>query len=256
MKEYLSVGEMSKLFNLNKQTLQYYDKEGIFCPEYRDPKNQYRMYRFDQVYGLALICYLRKIGFSIVQIKNYQNLHNSDAAMQELKAQSKLLQQHCQHLLEMDHVLQRKLHYIERTLHGMQLEEAEIRTFPKRKYIPLGKEPRIYNNDVFYFYPTIAFLHKDAQQEKTEISFGAYLAQEDAVPVRYIDNIGDIDSGRYLCASFKGPHDATILFADKLRKCYPTLELSPDSVNFNIIDQFIESEKEKYITQIQIRILE
>ena len=71
MKEFLSVGEMSRMFNLNKQTLQYYDKEGIFRPEYRNPENNYRLYRFDQVYGLALICYLRKIGFSIAQIKNY-----------------------------------------------------------------------------------------------------------------------------------------------------------------------------------------
>ena len=64
MREYLNVGQMSALFHLNKQTLQYYDREKIFSPAYRNPENNYRMYRFDQVYGLALICYLRKLGFS------------------------------------------------------------------------------------------------------------------------------------------------------------------------------------------------
>ena len=54
MREYLNVGQMSALFHLNKQTLQYYDREKIFSPAYRNPENNYRMYRFDQVYGLAL----------------------------------------------------------------------------------------------------------------------------------------------------------------------------------------------------------
>lgn len=63
MREYLNVGQMSALFHLNKQTLQYYDREKIFSPAYRNPENNYRMYRFDQVYVLALICYLRKLAF-------------------------------------------------------------------------------------------------------------------------------------------------------------------------------------------------
>ena len=47
MREYLNVGQMSALFHLNKQTLQYYDREKIFSPAYRNPENNYRMYRFD-----------------------------------------------------------------------------------------------------------------------------------------------------------------------------------------------------------------
>lgn len=31
-KEYLTVGELSKIMNVTVRTLQYYDKEGILCP--------------------------------------------------------------------------------------------------------------------------------------------------------------------------------------------------------------------------------
>ena len=49
-KEYLNVNELATLFGLNVQTLHYYDKIGILKPSYRDPKNGYRKYRFDQTY--------------------------------------------------------------------------------------------------------------------------------------------------------------------------------------------------------------
>ena len=55
-KEYLNVNELATLFGLNVQTLHYYDKIGILKPSYRDPKNGYRKYRFDQTYKLAAIC--------------------------------------------------------------------------------------------------------------------------------------------------------------------------------------------------------
>ena len=128
MREYLNVGQMSALFHLNKQTLQYYDREKIFSPAYRNPENNYRMYRFDQVYGLALICYLRKLGFSIAQVKKYLDLHDRSSAIQELKMQSALLQQHCQKMLAMDEVLQRKLQYVEQQLEQSAVPENEAQT--------------------------------------------------------------------------------------------------------------------------------
>lgn len=254
MQEYLSVGEMSRLFNLNKQTLQYYDKEKIFCPEYRNPENQYRMYRFDQVYGLALICYLRKIGFSIAQIKNYLGLHDSKSAIRELKKQSGLLQNQYQQLLSMDHVLQRKLNYVEERMQTLEIDKPEIRTYPRRKFIPLGEEPTIYNNEVFYFYPTIAFVH-GGDPARAALSFGAYLEPDDTIPVQFIDAIGNIEGGRFLCSSFKGAYEDVIRYSDTLRQSHPALKLSGNSFHFNIIDQFIETDKNEYITEIQIPIL-
>ena len=138
MREYLNVGQMSALFHLNKQTLQYYDREKIFSPAYRNPENNYRMYRFDQVYGLALICYLRKLGFSIAQVKKYLDLHDRSSAIQELKMQSALLQQQCQKMLAMDEVLQRKLQYVEQQLELPRIWACR----PRRKRSRRRKRPR------------------------------------------------------------------------------------------------------------------
>ena len=66
-KEYLNVNELATLFGLNVQTLHYYDKIGILKPSYRDPKNGYRKYRFDQTYKLASIRYMRNWGIPLRQ---------------------------------------------------------------------------------------------------------------------------------------------------------------------------------------------
>ena len=44
MKNLFSIGELSKLQNLSRQTLIFYDKIGLFCPAYVDPENGYRYY--------------------------------------------------------------------------------------------------------------------------------------------------------------------------------------------------------------------
>ena len=37
-----TVGELAKLGGLSKQTLIFYDREGVFRPSYVDPANGYR----------------------------------------------------------------------------------------------------------------------------------------------------------------------------------------------------------------------
>lgn len=255
MKEYLSVGEISALFHLNKQTLQYYDKERLFCPESRDPENGYRRYRFDQVYGLAMICYLRKLGFSIAQIKNYLNTPDKMDAIAQLKEQSEQLKEQYRQLLSMDNVLQRKLQFVEQRLETMELERPEIRQYKERRYIALGGEQTLYYNEAFYFYPTIAIVQFDAGTGEPRTSFGAYLEPGTMICEKFIDNVGRIPAQAFLCACFKGPYDATIEYGKRMRAQYAHLNLAPYFYDFNVIDQFIETDKREYITEIQIPIL-
>ena len=44
-----TVGEMAKLSNISKQTLIFYDRKGVFSPNYVDPDNGYRYYSADQL---------------------------------------------------------------------------------------------------------------------------------------------------------------------------------------------------------------
>ena len=65
MKEFFTIGEISKLFNINKKTLRYYDEIDLFKPSYVDEHNKYRYYSIDQFECLETIQYLKELGLTL-----------------------------------------------------------------------------------------------------------------------------------------------------------------------------------------------
>ncbi|MFF2885152.1 MerR family transcriptional regulator [Bacillus toyonensis] len=80
MNEHFSIGETAKLNNISIQTLRYYDKLGIFKPDYTDPNNGYRYYRISQFFYLDIIKYLKSIQTPLEEIK--QIILNNPRGMQ------------------------------------------------------------------------------------------------------------------------------------------------------------------------------
>ncbi|SHJ85596.1 DNA-binding transcriptional regulator, MerR family [Dethiosulfatibacter aminovorans DSM 17477] len=66
-----SIGEMSNLFGISKQTLRHYDKIGLFEPLYINEKTGYRYYELNQFYILLHIQELKQAGISLARIKEY-----------------------------------------------------------------------------------------------------------------------------------------------------------------------------------------
>ena len=71
MKNMFSAGELAEYQNISKQTLLYYDKIGLFRPSFVDPKNGYRYYSVEQLDYLDTILIMKKIGFSLNEIKHH-----------------------------------------------------------------------------------------------------------------------------------------------------------------------------------------
>ncbi len=65
----LKIGELSKICNVSTQTLRYYDREAILCPEEVDKSNGYRYYSLKQVEVLNRIMKLKELGFGLSEIK-------------------------------------------------------------------------------------------------------------------------------------------------------------------------------------------
>lgn len=64
------VSEFAKLFQINTSLLRYYDKEGIFSPEYRDPKTGYRYYTARQIHLFSSLISARNMGYPLDELKN------------------------------------------------------------------------------------------------------------------------------------------------------------------------------------------
>lgn len=53
MKEFLTIGELADIFNMDVQLLRHYDAKGLLVPQVRNSENNRRFYHFDQVYPLG-----------------------------------------------------------------------------------------------------------------------------------------------------------------------------------------------------------
>lgn len=63
----LKTGELSKVFEIDRTSLNHYVKMGLLDPEVSE--NQYHRYSFEDVIALSYIRYYRGLGFSMNQIK-------------------------------------------------------------------------------------------------------------------------------------------------------------------------------------------
>ena len=251
MKKYLSVGELAHTFGLDVQTLHYYDSIGLFQPEIRDEKTRYRKYRFDQIYQLASIRYLRKMGYSLDNIQAYLDSRNPENSLDLLGKRSEELQRQWAQLMRINEAIERKIQFVNDERSHLALQDVVVQRFPTRSYIPIGSEEILYLEDSFYFYPTIAFYEGDLKY------FGAYLYEPaDAVaahrPLSESIGVSIIPEGLYLVGYHQGPYETLPQTIQAMRESHHELTLGKRVVSFNIIDQFLERNRASYITQIQI----
>ena len=81
-----TIGEVSKLFDINIKTLRYYDEINLFKPQEIDLFSGYRYYSKEQIEDLMVILNLKDVGFSLEEIKKYKNNY-SDELMLKKKAE-------------------------------------------------------------------------------------------------------------------------------------------------------------------------
>ena len=256
-KEYYSIGEFSDLFGINIQTLYYYDQIGILKPNARNPHNGRRQYYFDQIYKLASIRFMRKLDYSIDQIKEFSEITDYKESLEQLRMHSHNMREQWKKLLLIDNIIQQKIHFIEHHMQELDVGSITIQDFSDRRYFALGSESGeagLYIHDSFYYYPTLV-LYRDGKK-----FFGAYLDEgfdeiEGLAPAENSNEIRTIPSGKYVCAYHKGPYTTIEDTVMRIKNRYPHLHLSDEWITINIIDQFVDNNRDNYITGVQIRIL-
>ena len=74
----LTIGQMAELNQVTRQTLRYYEVEGLLVPYYTEPVSGYRYYHINQSAKLDMIQYLKFCGMSLQQIKTEFKSANPD----------------------------------------------------------------------------------------------------------------------------------------------------------------------------------
>lgn len=249
---YFTVQEMCKLFNLNRQTLYFYDKKNILVPEYRDELNGYRKYSTAQINSLAMICYLRKVGFSLEQIRQYVNASNSEEKIIQLKSRSERLKFQYSEILKLDNAVMRRIEFVENKLEESRNFKYTVNQYKKIAYFPLGTENSIYYNNIFYFFPTIAFYDRKDKGGNYIQTFGAYIDNGTHINVEDADKVKFISKGNYVRFFHKGAWKQIPQKIQSFIDKHPELNIVDKPVCFNIVDQFLDNNPNNFVTEIQL----
>jgi DNA-binding transcriptional MerR regulator len=273
MTNYLSIGQMSKLYNISIQTLRHYDRIDLFKPAYTDPNSNYRYYSPDQFIYLEIIKYLKYIGTPLDEIRHIINFQNSiEDLASVLTEKEKTIDKQIQQLINLKQLIREKISQLEQTSSIGTLGEVyvkhydevdavvfEINDSDKDDFI-LSIRKLISQIEVKYHYLpdcNLIFLadYVEYLESKTINYSKMYLAldSETEDPVKYGTH-AKIPAGDYLCILFRGlDNDAAESYrtlSDYIKK--NKLEVSGYFYESPLINGFATTNEGDYIIEIRI----
>ncbi|MEK4029172.1 MULTISPECIES: helix-turn-helix domain-containing protein [Bacillaceae] len=151
MRNKLSIGEMAKLRGITVDTLRHYDKIGLLKPYYIDPDTGYRYYSISQYEVLGTIKELRKIGFSLEEIKQFLTNRNVKKSIQTLQESLANIEEKIKGLQDIYDTLNTRLYNIEYFTNSYKNSDIVVKQFEEREYIQLARPVSWGDKENLYF---------------------------------------------------------------------------------------------------------
>lgn len=248
------IGELAEIFDVNVQLLRHYDKEGLLVPEIRNPDNNWRAYNYDQIYPLGMIRLLRQLDCSLDEIGGFMPGRDPDSTERYLKRRMKVIRARYEKLLRTESVMNDRFSLVNREMKYAVYDQVFVNSEDDIYYIEIGGIEEIFVNEMFYLYPTIVFYNGDKK------TFAVMIPGEDTVNFdKYSDRLRTIPPDDYLMAYHKGPHEKIGETFERMRASAEGLleegcSLDDTEICIDIVDRFIEADKEDFVTKVMIRI--
>ena len=271
MKLKLSVKDLSEIVGVSTRNIRYYDEIGLFKASGQHD-NGYRYYTIEKIEELRLITYLRHLGISINEIKLHletrslehyvsildQQLQQTRLKIQHLEFLEKRLEKRMQSLsyihriedlghIKIEHLPSRTILRLDEAISSPLDWEIAMLKFEKADDMP----PSLFIGDIGFFVDLL----KIDQRHPTQFT-GLYLDVSEAHDVNS-SLIAELPEGQWLTLCFKGDHFTAPEYYKQILKYASANQLKLDTFALErvLIDHFISSDPNLYITEIQIRVL-
>ncbi|WP_304943101.1 MerR family transcriptional regulator [Vallitalea guaymasensis] len=258
MKEYYTIGEISKIFSISTDTLRYYSKIGLIIPkQIRD--NKYRYYSIEQFEMISTILFLRSVDIPIKKIQ--QLLHHENIS----KIQEEILKQ--------ENILQNKINYLKHLKSQIESfywnsseftsDSLDIRIEKLPKLWVLSKP--FHTNEIDLDIDSISLIHKETNQDWVLTSniisilskenlikndyhtYAAYgLISESPCPTKS-DSLSVLNEGYYVSANtiiYEPNHSDVNVVYDRILDYIDKhhLEITGDAIERNVLDMFVNEQ--------------
>ncbi|TDL53845.1 MerR family transcriptional regulator [Paenibacillus dendritiformis] len=196
MKSEITISELAKLMNVSVHQIRYFEEKGVLRPAYTD-NNQYRMYSIEQIYQLAHILLLRKLGVPVQAIKECMTSFSADQYRQllhrsllEIDTELLRLQELRQFITKVLHeqqnfrsqsnhyqIKQRETTYLKRWLEMDVQEKVTAKLLADHTM----RVPNLFESDIHYIYDgssTIAISMEAQEPGDFSLPDGEYLSMQ------------------------------------------------------------------------------
>ncbi len=267
MKEYYKISEISKLYGIGIDSLRYYERLGILQP-LRDT-NGYRLYRLQEIYKLNIIQTLRKLDFSLPQIKTYLDTQTLENTLKLLQEEQELIDGQLSQLRQRKKILQSRTKYLQEIVHR-PVGEFQIVSMPKRPCVQWkGYISR--DEEMDYAIKKIHHKYENKIMDLGNQPVGAFVSQNEIFQeehpmffhtVFFIlpETTGVYDfilpEGDYLSYLYKGGYAQNRMRMKEVFAYMEAAHLYPDGELFELykIDNQDTMVPEEFLTEIQIAI--
>lgn len=257
MKKLLTVNEFAKMHNVNKRTLHYYDEINLFKPAIIK-ENNYRYYTYEQNNIFEYIRFLKKLGLSIEEIRNYLKNINEETFSDLATYKIDEIDNKINELIEIKNILKERLDNINKYKHikdyEIFIEENKTRyieTIPFNNDIDL-EDSYIYIKD-FWGIETInkgvgSVIKQKSVLDRNFTYDGLFTFTKDKKNKK-------LDKGTYLVMVFRASWDDTPKYYEHLIKYINenNLELEGDFYELGL-NEIAVTNNEDYLTKIFIKI--
>jgi len=76
MEKILTIGKLAEMLGISTKTLRHYENEGLLIPSFKNPITRYRYYENHHIKELHIIHLLKKLGFSLEEIRKIKKNNN------------------------------------------------------------------------------------------------------------------------------------------------------------------------------------
>ena len=263
-----TIGEVSKLFDINIKTLRYYDEINLFKPIFIDKFNKYRYYSADQFEQLNTIMYLKALRMPLNKIRFHLSTRSIDNIRQLLEEQKKITVEKIKELQYIERKIENRLKQINYAINYDKLNIVEEIEFDERNIILL-KEKIKCNKDLEL---SIRNLENKSRKKASIFNgkIGVSISKDNLKRKRFneYDSIFSFTDGEeynkqlrkillkgtYVTIRFNGNHKDSPSYYDKLLKYIEKnkYEIADDSIEIALIDFGLTTKKSEFITEIQI----
>ena len=248
MKDYYKINEIARLYGIGVDSLRYYEKLGILKP--RRDTNGYRLYNLKDMYKLNVIRDLRRLDFSMQQIKDYLEGQTVDHTLALLRQEQALVQAQIQELQTKARLLQRRIAALTEA-RSIVPGAITLRTLPQRPCVQFSAHITR-DEEMDFVMKKLHRKHEDKIRDFGNQTFGAFLAMDELM--QGIPNV--YDAGVYLSYFYQGSYQQNRSRVQEVLAYAASHGLTLAGTPFELyeIDNRDTVQEAEFLTEIQVAI--